>query len=258
MTISRADEIAPDPIRGPGIAIGGIRSMTGTHPALGRTAMAALALLLAAVAGCSALGDHNDRKIPQPGVIDPNQPRELQMVSQPPYVVEPPDEIEVSVRPTSLEFSTTTIIVRQDGVIDLGFHGDVYVAGLTLDECERKIAEHLAPYAAQKKLRDPLDVSVRLINGNQSKQYYVLGVVTTQGKFPITGGETVLDGLLQPVSAPTASPRRPTSSAPTPPAARARSSRSIGSGSRIGATPRRIISCSRGTGSSCRGASRLG
>ncbi len=156
-----------------------------------------MAMLLAGLAGCSALGDHQERKIPQLGVIDPNQPRELQMVSQPPYVVEPPDEIEISVRPTSLEFSTTTIIVRQDGVIDLGFHGDVYVSGLTLEQCERKIAEHLSSYATQKKIREPLDVSVRLVNGNQSKQYYVLGTVTTQGKFPITGGETVLDGILQ-------------------------------------------------------------
>ena len=38
-------------------------------------------------------------KIPQYGVIDPHQPRELQMVSLPPYVVEPPDELEISVRP---------------------------------------------------------------------------------------------------------------------------------------------------------------
>ena len=171
--------------------------MTGMLPTFGRSTMAALAIALACLSGCSAISDHREQKIPQPGVIDPDQPRELQMVSQPLYVVEPPDELEVSVRPTSLEFSTTTIIVRQDGVVDLGFHGDVYVAGLTLEECERKIAQHLAPLAARKKVGEPIDVSVRLVNGNQSKQYYVLGTVTTQGKFPITGGETVLDAILQ-------------------------------------------------------------
>ena len=147
--------------------------------------------------GCSALNGHRERKILQLGVIDVHQPRELEMVSLPTYVVEPPDELEISVRPVSLEISTTTLIVRQDGVIDLGFPGDVYVAGLTLDEVERKIAQHLAPAAKQKQIREPIQVSVRLVNANQSKQFYVVGTVTTQGKFPLTGNETVLDGILQ-------------------------------------------------------------
>ncbi|MDB5352089.1 MAG: periplasmic protein involved in polysaccharide export [Planctomycetota bacterium] len=169
--------------------------MTRKLPAL--ALIAPLFCLLWGGAGCSALGGHRERKIPQYGMIDPNQPRELQMVSLPTYVVEPPDELEISVRPVLLEIPTTTLIVRQDGVVDLGFSGDVYVAGLTLDEVERKIAQHLAPIAAQKQIREPIQVSVRLINGNQSKQFYVVGTVTTQGKFPLTGSETVLDGILQ-------------------------------------------------------------
>ncbi len=156
-----------------------------------------LPLIVASLAGCSGMAARKAKKLPQPGVVDLSQPRELQMVSMPSYVVEPPDELEVSIRPTALEFSTTTLIVRQDGVIDLGFLGDVYVAGLTLEEVERKIAEHVAPLAAEKRLHDPIRVSVRLINGNQSKQYYVLGTVTQQGRFPLTGSETVLDGILQ-------------------------------------------------------------
>jgi polysaccharide export outer membrane protein len=171
--------------------------MTRKLPASGRAIATALALAcsIAGLAGCGAMNNHREKKIPQIGVIDGSQPRELQMVSMPTYVVEPPDELEISVRPASLEISTTTLIVRQDGVIDLGFNGDVYVAGLTLEEVERKIAQHLAPIADQKRIRDPIHVSVRLVNGNQSKQYYVLGTVTTQGKFPMTGSETVLDAI---------------------------------------------------------------
>lgn len=169
--------------------------MSRKFPAFTQFAM--LAALVASFAGCSSLDKHSEKRIPQPGIIDPSQPRELTMVSHPPYVVEPPDELEISVKPSSLDVPTSTVIVRQDGVIDLGFYGDVYVAGLTLEATELKIAQHLDRYAAQQKIKGPVIVSARLANGAQSKQYYVLGTVTTQGKFPMTGNETVLDGILQ-------------------------------------------------------------
>src|SRR5581483_10996986 len=47
------------------------------------------------------------------------------------------------------------------------------------------------------RIREPIEVSVRLVNGTTSKSYYVIGTVTTQGRFPITGNETVLDAILQ-------------------------------------------------------------
>ena len=171
--------------------------MQSKIPACARVAVVAAAVLGAGLTGCSSVDKHTAKKIPQPGIIDPHQPRELTMISQPPYVVEPPDELDISVRPANLEFSTTSANVRQDGMIDLGFFGDVYVAGLTLEEVELKIAQHLDPYAAAKHLKEPVRVSARLINGSQSKQYYVMGTVTTQGKFPITGNETVMDAILQ-------------------------------------------------------------
>jgi polysaccharide export outer membrane protein len=164
------------------------RRRRSTIPALG------LFLCASACAGCAGLGqDHQARKLPHPGVIDCNQPRELQMVSMPPYVVEPPDELEVSVRPAAPDLTTTTLTVQADGNIDLGFVGDVYVAGLTLEQVEQKIAQHLAQVSGG---RGRYQVSVRLVNGTQSKSYYVLGTVTTQGKFPITGNDTVLDAIL--------------------------------------------------------------
>lgn len=154
---------------------------------------------LAAQTGCRTLNDHAEKKIPHLGVYDPDQPRELHMVSLPTYVIEPPDELEVSVRPASLEIMQATLTVQTDGVIDLGFYGDVYVAGMTLAQAEQKVAEQVVAVAAQRHLsvRDPVQVSVRLINGTQSKRYYVLGTVTNQGSFAATGNETVLDAILQ-------------------------------------------------------------
>jgi polysaccharide export outer membrane protein len=155
-------------------------------------ALAALAALIAP--GCSGMEKHRRRHTPQLGGYDLNQPRELQMVSHPMHVVEPPDELEISVRPEELRFTTQQVVVRPDGNIDLGFDGDVYVSGLTLDEVELKIASQLA---ATRKHRGPITVAARLVDGTKSKSYYVVGAVANQGKFPLTGKETVLDGILQ-------------------------------------------------------------
>jgi polysaccharide export outer membrane protein len=160
----------------------------------GRLLPAGLLLLLA---GCSGLGSQlAARKIPQYGCIDPGQPRELQMVSLPAYVIEPPDELEISIRPTVPDLTLSTLTVQADGNIDLGFLGDVYLAGLSLEQAEVKIAQHVAGRVGRPASGSRYEVSVRLINGSQSKSYYVLGTVTTQGKFPITGNETVLDAIL--------------------------------------------------------------
>ena len=92
------------------------------------------------------------------------------MVSMPPYVVEPPDELEVSVRPAVPDLTTTTVTVQADGIIDLGFAGDVYVAGLTLEQVEQKIAQHLD--AERRREAGPASryqVSVRLVNGTHEQ-----------------------------------------------------------------------------------------
>jgi polysaccharide export outer membrane protein len=173
--------------------------MTARRLMAPRWALAFAALGLApALSGCGLLKEHQARKIPHLGGYDADQPRELQMVSQPPYVVEPPDELEIYVRPAALEVTQTTVTVQSDGVIDLGFYGDVYVAGLTLTQIEDKIAEHLTAISKAKHmaLHEPVQCSVRLVNGSASKRHYVLGTVTNQGSFPSTGNETVLDAIL--------------------------------------------------------------
>jgi polysaccharide export outer membrane protein len=143
---------------------------------------------------------HEANRIPQYGVIDPHQPRELHKSPYPPYVIEPPDELEIAIRPPLPDGSPSTFVVQPDGFVDLGFAGDVFVAGLTLADAEERIALHLVE---QKKPdnADPLpnqkyEVSVRLAN-NQSKFYYVMGAVGNQGRFKCTGNETVLDAVLQ-------------------------------------------------------------
>jgi polysaccharide export outer membrane protein len=169
------------------------------------------ALLAVHLAGCGTLGArHEENRIEQPGIIDPHQPKELEMSALPAYRVEPPDELEISIRPAVLDLpSTNNLIVQPDGTIDLGFAGDIFVTGLTLAEIEVKIAHHLRALTANERRSppprrgqtagsapEPIRVAARLINGSQSKVYYVLGAVTTQGKFPSTGNETVLDVIL--------------------------------------------------------------
>lgn len=154
-------------------------------------------LVLLTVTGCQSISrDHEAKRIPQYGVIDPNQPRELLKAPLPPYVIEPPDELEVAIKPATEDPAPSTVVVQPDGFIDLGFAGSVYVVGLTLAEAEERIADHLDDLP--RRDGEPLgkhQVSVRLTN-NQSKFYYVLGTVGNQGRFKLTGGETVLDAML--------------------------------------------------------------
>ena len=158
----------------------------------------ALACLLPFATGCQLAGNHSAKHVPQLGIVDPHQPKELEMVSMPPYVVEPPDELELAIKPSIPDFTLTTVVVQADGNVDLGYAGDVYIAGLTLGQVEQKISQHLGDYSASRgrTVREPIYVSARLVNGSQSKSFYVLGTVSNQGKFPITGNETVLDGIL--------------------------------------------------------------
>jgi polysaccharide export outer membrane protein len=163
--------------------------------------MAIVALGLLALPGCAGLSrKHEARHIPARGEIDPEQARELDKVTMPRYVIEPPDELEISVQPPPPDWNPAapSFVVQQDGMIDLGLLGDVFVVGSTLEEAEFKIADQLTFISRQQGKSPPqrYRVSVRLANC-QSKFYYVMGAVTTQGRFPIKGNETALDAILQ-------------------------------------------------------------
>jgi polysaccharide biosynthesis/export protein len=85
-------------------------------------------------------------------------------------------------------------LIAPDGTANLGTFGQVYVAGMTIDEArhaiERKLGEHFE--------QPSVAVSVYAYN---SKVYYVIVEGDEKGdavhRFPLTGNETVLDALAQ-------------------------------------------------------------
>ena len=85
-------------------------------------------------------------------------------------------------------------LVNPDGTVSLGTYGRVYVAGMTFDQAEAAIEEHL-----EKHLEDP-DVLVDISSYN-SKVYYIITQGAGSGdrvvRTPIIGGETVLDAISQ-------------------------------------------------------------
>ncbi len=169
-----------------------------------------LAILTAC--GCQTI------RTPEEHLAKMNNPKELDMISLPEYVVEPPDILLVEVlealpgRPIQGER-----LVRPDGTISLGFYGDVYVAGLTCKEIKEKIVIHLRKWVnddvlglvgqdLEKKddegrpLRFEIppaesDTVVVDVASYNSHVYYVLGDTNFTGRFPITGNERVLDAI---------------------------------------------------------------
>jgi len=119
-------------------------------------------------------------------------PRELNKSTLADYRVEPGDGLLVLTPDLESKIrlpADQTILA--DGTIDLGKYGPLHVAGRSIPEIE------LAVKAAVMKLdnEDPGFIDVRLVN-RSSKVYYVLGEVTSPGKFPLAGNETVLDGIM--------------------------------------------------------------
>jgi polysaccharide biosynthesis/export protein len=133
-------------------------------------------------------------------------PHELNMMSLPPYTVEPPDILLIE---SSRGLPTQPVrgqhLVRPDGTINLGIYGEVYVTGMTLDQIKaqvaRAIASRLDKDVVAKNPVKPEDVSVDVLAYN-SKVYYVImeggGVYGEQVyRLPVTGNERVLDALAQ-------------------------------------------------------------
>ncbi|HEV3085296.1 MAG TPA: SLBB domain-containing protein [Gemmataceae bacterium] len=120
-------------------------------------------------------------------------PRELDLQVLPPYVVEPGDVLLV----VAVDLDSPVRMpgdqpVLPDGTINLGRYGRIVVAGRTVNEIEAVVH---AAVQAQAGGKDIGAISVRLMT-RVSKVYYVLGEVNAPGAFPLTGRETVLDGIL--------------------------------------------------------------
>ena len=118
-------------------------------------------------------------------------PRELDKQPLPAYVVEPGDVLLI--QPSDLDSPIRLPgdqPVMPDGTISLGKYGQIVVAGKTVDEIEGTVRA-----LVQAQAGDGTSITVRVVT-RTSKVYYVLGDVNAPGAFPLTGRETVLDGLL--------------------------------------------------------------
>ena len=111
----------------------------------------------------------------------------------PPYVIEPPDVLQIDVTDATGNPSIVSnkFLVGPDGRINLG-NGSVYVAGMTIAQAQAAIEKQVA-----KKLASPhVTVDVYAYN---SKTYYVITELGSSGdnvtELPITGNETVLDAI---------------------------------------------------------------
>jgi polysaccharide biosynthesis/export protein len=121
-------------------------------------------------------------------------PRELAKELFSSYVVEPGDVLLV--QPADLDAPVRLPpdqTVLADGTIDLGIYGRPVVAGKTQELITADVKQLIN---AKEKPKDPIAITVRLI-GRNSQVFYVLGEVNAPGAFPITGFDTVLDGIIK-------------------------------------------------------------
>ncbi len=143
----------------------------------------------------------------------PLPPRELCKESLPPYVIEPPDTLQIEVvRLVPLpSYRAGPLPVRGDhcvsldGTINLGPYGCVYVTGLTIPQAKAAIERHLSG----SLLNSEISLAV---SGTNSKVYYIItdgpGLGEQVFRFPLTGNETVLDALSNLHGTPPAGSRR--------------------------------------------------
>jgi polysaccharide biosynthesis/export protein len=120
-------------------------------------------------------------------------PREGHKDTQAEYRVEPGDGLLVM--PADLDSKVrlpADQTILSDGTIDLGKYGRLHVAGRSIPEIEVMVKNAVK---AVEKGEEVGFIDVRLVNRN-SKVFYVLGEVTTPGKFQLVGNETVLDAIL--------------------------------------------------------------
>jgi polysaccharide export outer membrane protein len=132
---------------------------------------------------------------------DQRAPHECQRILLPPYVIGPPDILQIeSLAGLKTQQVTGPHLVRPDGTVGLGIYGSIPVAGLTLNQTREGIARAIhARLSKDFKLEDVYkNVAVDVIAYN-SKVYYVItdggGYGEQVTRLPITGNETVLDAI---------------------------------------------------------------
>jgi hypothetical protein len=154
----------------------------------------------------SAHGVHIHDLVHHAGVFpDPDVPHEGMKAPLPPYVIEPPDLLEIQFtrrgelvpQPILGQF-----LVHPDGTVHVGIYGSVLVAGLTIEEARREIARLIEKRVKPKKGEDgkeiPLEeeVSVDVLDFASKYCYLVVngaGFGEAVIRIAINGSDTVLD-----------------------------------------------------------------
>ena len=131
---------------------------------------------------------------------DPSVPREGHKAALPPYRIEPPDILTIQLYRAGEKVPQPVDgphLVRPDGTVNIGTYGSVRLGGLTLDEARAAVMRVLGERITDLKLEE-INVDVLAYN---SKFYYVItdggGYGQQVYRLPITGSETVLDGIGQ-------------------------------------------------------------
>jgi polysaccharide export outer membrane protein len=158
--------------------------------------LAALSALLL-VSGCFVADDKNLSAFTYPNKAD---------VTMDQYVLQPPDTITVisssvpeltgstGISSSGIMSQTMTQTIRPDGMISFERVGEISVAGKTPRQVAELIAGKLASLY-QFTGDNPVDVRV----SNQSKFYYIIGMVQDPGKKIFTGRETTLSAIAKAV-----------------------------------------------------------
>ncbi len=134
-------------------------------------------LLVGALAGCPPTYHDYDAFLRTPRPI----------VGGKPYVIEPPDTIQL-ICPNAPELNNQTLTIRPDGYATLYLLGDVFVAGKTPTQLASELEEMLNKYYE--------DVTVQVqVTNFASKVYYMAGE-TAAGRHPYTGRDTLLDAVI--------------------------------------------------------------
>jgi polysaccharide export outer membrane protein len=152
------------------------------------------------------------KPLPEVPISDDPPPHEGAMIDIP-YIVEPPDLLQIEVFvPSNVPFRAITgdRLVRPDGTITLGWYGDLHVRGLTVDQIKvvmimklrRDMSDHALGLVGEDQdgnaILVPPSNSDRVfvdVAAYNSKVYYVQGDVNAPGRLPVTGHDTVLDAL---------------------------------------------------------------
>ena len=150
--------------------------------------------------GCSSLGfstypvahfmTNQTKEVLESSPRRPAVARELAEEVMPIHYLQPGDELLVEAISGDSEIRLPADQqVFADGTLDLAKYGRVKVASLTLEDAERVIYDRLAEF-------EKVDVSVNVRMIQPVHRFYVIGEVNSPGAYPLTGYETVLDGLM--------------------------------------------------------------